>query len=320
VIGDLLAHLILFTDRYSLITSAALSCPHRFNVHGNQRFTLVFIRANPECDVPRRCRQLNRSAIEIHRAPMAIALSQTKDEMLFVQHTRRCDWLDFTCKKQRLGIAVSKRLQHFMPTQEIDVDVRKRQFVVQSEAGLQGVFGKKFARGAAKRFGKTIEIFLAQRQSRSHFTGRVSGSSVQLYDAGERRLTLANAGSPYPVLLRDGEVQQIRLAGVPLGLFPDTEYDEVTVALRPGDVVLFASDGILESEDSEQVEFGIARLSALLKSVSPHQPASEICDLVLNATDSYTGGGFAPADDRTLLVLRLTDHTSSDFSKMPIIY
>src|SRR5437899_12697418 len=56
-----------------------------------------------------------------------------------------------------------------MPTQEIDVDVRKRQFVVQSKAGLQGVFGKKVARGAAKRFGKTIEIFLAQRQSRSHF-------------------------------------------------------------------------------------------------------------------------------------------------------
>src|ERR1700757_4691478 len=89
--------------------------------------------------------------------------------MLFVQHTRRCDWLDFTRKKQWLGIAVSERLQHFMPAQKKDVHVRGRQFIVQSEAGLQGVFGKKFARGVAKCFGKTIEIFLTQRQSRSHF-------------------------------------------------------------------------------------------------------------------------------------------------------
>src|SRR6266852_118183 len=77
-----------------------------------------------------------------------------------------------------------------------------------------------------------------------------------VYDAGARRLTLGNAGGPYPLLLRGGAVREIRLDGVPLGLFPDTEYDEVTVDLRLGDIVLFASDGILESENQEQVEFG----------------------------------------------------------------
>jgi sigma-B regulation protein RsbU (phosphoserine phosphatase) len=141
-----------------------------------------------------------------------------------------------------------------------------------------------------------------------------------VYDAGERRLTLANAGAPYPILLREANVQQICAAGVPLGLFPDTQYDEVTVDLRPGDIVLFASDGILESENAEQQEFGLKRLSAVLANVSPQQSASEICDLVLNATDEYSGGGFTPRDDRTLLVLRVTDHTSNDFSKLPIIY
>src|SRR5262249_38296707 len=100
---------------------------------------------------------------------MAIALAQTKDEMLFIQHTGRSDWLDFTRKKQWLRIAISKRLQHFMPAQEIDVHVRERQFMVQSQAGLQGVFGKKVARGAAKCFSKTIEIFFVQCQARSHF-------------------------------------------------------------------------------------------------------------------------------------------------------
>jgi sigma-B regulation protein RsbU (phosphoserine phosphatase) len=141
-----------------------------------------------------------------------------------------------------------------------------------------------------------------------------------VYDASERQLTLANAGAPYPILVRDGEVQQIRVGGIPLGLFPDTEYDEVTIELRPGDTVLFASDGILESENAEEQEFGFQRLTAVIQDISPLQSANEICDIILNATDEYSGGGFTPHDDRTLLVMRLTDHTSSDFSKLPIIY
>jgi sigma-B regulation protein RsbU (phosphoserine phosphatase) len=161
---------------------------------------------------------------------------------------------------------------------------------------------------------------LNRRLHGAHLDARFIAMAFAVYDAGERRLTLANAGAPYPILVRDGAVQQIRASGVPLGLFADTEYDEVTVALRSGDVVLFASDGILESENSEEQEFGIARLRAVLESVSPEQPASEICDLVLNATDAHAGSGFTSSDDRTLLVLRLTDHTSTDFSKMPIIY
>lgn len=161
---------------------------------------------------------------------------------------------------------------------------------------------------------------LNRRLHGAHLDSRFIAMAFAVYDAGERRLTLANAGAPYPILARDGEVQQIRAAGVPLGLFPDTDYDEVTIDLRPGDMVLFASDGILESENAEQQEFGFARLKSILKKVSPRQSASEISDLILDATDQYSGGGFTPADDRTLLVLRLTDHTSTDFSKLPIIY
>jgi len=71
-----------------------------------------------------------------------------------------------------------------------------------------------------------------------------------------RKLTLANAGGPYPLLVRNGQVQSIHLEGVPLGLIPDTQYDETTIDLEPGDVVLFASDGILESENTVQEEFG----------------------------------------------------------------
>jgi sigma-B regulation protein RsbU (phosphoserine phosphatase) len=161
---------------------------------------------------------------------------------------------------------------------------------------------------------------LNRRLHGARLDARFIAMAFAVYDAGERRLTLANAGAPYPILVREGKVQQICVAGVPLGLFPDTQYDEVTVDLRPGDIVLFASDGILESENAEEQEFGLKRLTTVLTKVSPEQSASEICDLVLNATDEYSGGGFTPHDDRTLLVLRVTDHTSTDFSKLPIIY
>jgi sigma-B regulation protein RsbU (phosphoserine phosphatase) len=141
-----------------------------------------------------------------------------------------------------------------------------------------------------------------------------------VYDAGTRRLTLANAGGPYPLLVRGGAVQKIRMDGVPLGLFPETEYEEISVELQPGDVVLFASDGIHEAENANREEFGHERLAALLAGVSPDHSASDISGNILIATDVHSGVGMPPSDDRTLLVLRLTDDSASDFSKLPIIY
>jgi sigma-B regulation protein RsbU (phosphoserine phosphatase) len=141
-----------------------------------------------------------------------------------------------------------------------------------------------------------------------------------IYDAPNRRLTLANAGGPYPLLVRNGAVVAIRLEGVPIGLLPEIEYDETIVELQPGDIVLFASDGILESENAAQEEFGPVRLAALLAGLSQEDSARSIAEKILQATDVHSGLGIAPHDDRTLLVLRVTDETASDYSKLPIIY
>lgn len=153
-----------------------------------------------------------------------------------------------------------------------------------------------------------------------HFDSRFIATLFSVYDASTRRLTISNGGGPYPLLVRDGAVQSVRVAGIPLGLFPDTKYDEVTLELVPGDTVLFASDGILEAFNADLEEFGPDRLDAVLSSVSPDQSAEAIAALILAATDDYSGAGVIPSDDRTLLVLRVTDHDTSDFSKLPIIY
>jgi sigma-B regulation protein RsbU (phosphoserine phosphatase) len=161
---------------------------------------------------------------------------------------------------------------------------------------------------------------LNRRLYNDRFDSRFIAMLFATYDAPSRSLTLANAGGPYPLLVRGGCVQPIRLEGVPLGLIPNTEYDETTVELTPGDVVLFASDGILESENSVQEEFGPKRLFALLSGLSQGDSAQEIAEQILAATDGHSGAGTAPHDDRTLVVLRVTDDSSADFSKLPIIY
>ena len=160
---------------------------------------------------------------------------------------------------------------------------------------------------------------LNQRLYNTRLDARFIAMLFGVYDAAHRRLTLANAGSPYPLLLRDGHVVSVRLEGVPLGLLPGTQYDESTLDLLPGDVVVFASDGILESANASDEEFGLQRLSAVLSSISTHDSARDIAERILAETDDH-GAGTAPHDDRTLVVLRVTDEAGSDFSKLPVIY
>ncbi len=161
---------------------------------------------------------------------------------------------------------------------------------------------------------------LNQRLHGTRLDARFIAMLFAVYDAAHRRLTLSNSGGPYPLLYRDGRIVSVPLEGVPLGLLPDTEYDESSLDLLPGDVVVFASDGILESANAAEEEFGLARLSAVLSTISPQDSARVIANRILAETDDHSGVGIAPHDDRTLVVLRVTDACCSDFSKLPVIY
>jgi sigma-B regulation protein RsbU (phosphoserine phosphatase) len=141
-----------------------------------------------------------------------------------------------------------------------------------------------------------------------------------VYDAALRELSIGNAGGTLPLLLRKGEVTEIQVRGVPLGMLPDIDYEQVTLDLLPGDVVVFASDGIHESTNRDDEEFGIDRLKTLLASVQPSDPGYTIAQRIVKATDEHAGTGRPPHDDRTLLILRFTEETEADFSKLPIIY
>ena len=163
-------------------------------------------------------------------------------------------------------------------------------------------------------------LLLNGRLLAARLDARFIAMQFAIYDAALRQLNVANAGGTLPLLVRNGEVTEIKVTGIPLGLLPVTEYDEETIKLAPGDTVVFASDGVHESMNKEQEEYGIERLKSLLTTVAPADPGYTVAQRIVKATDEYTGLGRAPHDDRTLLILRVTEEAEANYSKLPIIY
>jgi phosphoserine phosphatase RsbU/P len=56
-------------------------------------------------------------------------------------------------------------------------------------------------------------------------------------------MIVANAGAPRPVLMRGAKIQEVKIEGTPVGMFPGIEYETITLALEPDDIIVFASDG-----------------------------------------------------------------------------
>ena len=161
---------------------------------------------------------------------------------------------------------------------------------------------------------------LNRRLHAARLEARFIALTFGVYDPVERTLTMANGGGTHPLLLREGELSEIPVDGIPLGLFPEAEYAPMTLQLRIGDVVILASDGILESENAQQEEYGLERLKALLVSLPENSSVEDICGAILRATDEFTGFGNPAHDDRTLLVIRATPESASDLPKIPVIY
>jgi sigma-B regulation protein RsbU (phosphoserine phosphatase) len=127
-----------------------------------------------------------------------------------------------------------------------------------------------------------------------------------VYDPAQRSLTYAIAGHNPPRLKRCGDGAVVSLdevGGPPLGLFDELTYDEKTLALRPGDILAFYTDGITEALDSNGAQFGLNRLDQVLRRCG--LDATEIIRATVEAVDQFTGGQ-PPEDDRTLLVAKVS--------------
>ena len=88
--------------------------------------------------------------------------------------------------------------------------------------------------------------------------GFITCLCAQIYPDG--RAILSSAGHPAPYL--DGEELQIG-GGIPLGILDHAEYSETTIQIRPGQSVMFLSDGVLEATNPAGELFGFDRTAAI---------------------------------------------------------
>ena len=124
-------------------------------------------------------------------------------------------------------------------------------------------------------------------------------------DAARHRLAYCSAGHG-PVLhyrAASGVFHSLPSTGVPLGVFPDLGYEPgEPVQLEPGDLVLFATDGIVETVNPAQEQYGPERLQRLLARAADQSPA-QIIEQVRQAVDEFRVRT-PQADDLTLLLLK----------------
>ena len=114
-------------------------------------------------------------------------------------------------------------------------------------------------------------------------------------------LTYANAGHDLPYLYRNGEAEELRARGMPLGLMPEMGYEEKEIMLEEGEAALFYSDGLVEAHNPKGEMFGFPRLRAL---VAEHGEEGSLGDSLIEELYSFVGEGWVQEDDITLLTLR----------------
>src|SRR5215203_4865295 len=123
-----------------------------------------------------------------------------------------------------------------------------------------------------------------------------------ILDPMSASLTDANAGHDLPYLHRDGEAEELRATGMPLGLMPEMEYEEKETILEAGDSAVLYSDGLVEAHAPEGEMFGFPRLRALIAEHAEEE--RPLGDFLLEELYSFVGEGWEQEDDITLLTLR----------------
>jgi serine phosphatase RsbU (regulator of sigma subunit) len=124
-------------------------------------------------------------------------------------------------------------------------------------------------------------------------------------DPESGRLLYANAGHNLPCRRHNGQAEELRARGMPLGLMPGMGYEEKERALDAGDSILFYSDGLVEAHDPKGEMFGFPRLRAL---VAEHGKQGSLEESLLEELYSFVGEGWEQEDDITLLTLRCSPY------------
>jgi serine phosphatase RsbU (regulator of sigma subunit) len=125
------------------------------------------------------------------------------------------------------------------------------------------------------------------------------------YHPGQHLLSFSSAGHNNPLLWRGREnrIEFLDAEGLIFGIMRDIHFEQKSVILDPGDILLLYTDGIIEAEDHTGEFFGIERLSNLIQE-SADSPPQQIIDSIMEQVRIFTGMRHFN-DDITLVVMKI---------------
>jgi len=128
------------------------------------------------------------------------------------------------------------------------------------------------------------------------------------YNIRTGELTYVNGGHDPPYIVRkDGRLERLSATGPLVATFEGVSYQERSVRLEPGDLLVTFTDGVTEAHSSrDNVLYGVERLEQLLTAIR-EESVEAVCSRIARDADEFAGHEIQ--DDVTLLVLRRNDQT-----------
>ena len=125
-----------------------------------------------------------------------------------------------------------------------------------------------------------------------------------VYDTQARRLSYTNAGHLPPVYICGDTVKHLETGGMVVGLFDGVPFEQGTLDIRPGAILIAYSDGLTESENVYGEEFGTERLVEVARRNKDCSP-KVIGEAMMHAAEEWSGSA-EQADDMTVVVAHFT--------------
>ncbi len=144
-----------------------------------------------------------------------------------------------------------------------------------------------------------VNLSLAERRIEAQFVSII----YAVWDDQQRMLTVANSGLPRPIYVHNGKNESIEATGLPLGLFDEAEYDEFTFRMKPGDMFVFFSDGILDARNREGELFSRQQVDDVISGCT-EQSAACVVESLFKAVAEHSAG-VETFDDQTVVAIRV---------------
>jgi len=144
-----------------------------------------------------------------------------------------------------------------------------------------------------------VNLSLAERRIEAQFVSII----YAVWDDAHRTLTVSNSGLPRPIYVHGGKNEVIEATGLPLGLFDEAEYDEFQFRMKPGDMFVFFSDGILDARNRKGELFGRGRVETIVNECA-ETSASCVVDSLFKAVAEHSSG-VETFDDQTVVAIKV---------------